>query len=100
MVSNYLPIPDTEHAPPIVRRLREVFDARLELLYAEAMRLIADRRDMPTRMVHVPFAVEGYEAEAMYDSTQDLFTQLVLRPLAERENPRPSFTISIFLVQR
>ena len=61
MMANYLPTPDMENAPPIIRQLRAVFDDRLE---------------------------------------HDLFTQLVARPLADRENARPSFTISLFLVTR
>jgi hypothetical protein len=98
MISNYLPLPDMDKAPAIVRELREAFDERLELLHAEAQHLLAGMENMPTRMVHVPFAFQDYEAEAMYDLTQDLFTQVVVRPLAELENARPSFTVSLFLV--
>ncbi len=100
MMANYLPTPDMENAPPIIRQLRAVFDDRLEHLHAEAMRIAQREKDSPTKMVHVPFAFADYDVEAMYDREQDLFTQLVARPLADRENARPSFTISLFLVTR
>ena len=98
MISNYLPTPNLENAPAIIRQLRAVFDDRLDHLHEEAMRIAQREQDSPTKMVHVPFAFVDYEVEAMYDREQDLFTQLVARPLADRENARPSYTISVFLV--
>ena len=99
MVPTYLPIPDVDRAPPVVAELRAAFDNRLEELYAQAVRLMEGALDAHVRMVHVPFAFEGYMVEAMYDREQDLFTQLVARPLMDTENARPAFTISIFLVE-
>lgn len=99
-MSNYLPIPDMNLAPPIVLQLRAAFDDRLEYLHSEAMRIMQLEENDGTTMLHVPFAFANYEVEAMYDREQDLFTQLVARPLADRENARPSYTISLFLVTR
>lgn len=98
MMSNYLPIPDVHLAPPIIQELRTAFDDRLEFLHAEAMRLLQQEAQDGIRMVHVPFPFGNHVVEAMYDREQDLFTQLVARPLADSEQARPSYTISLFLV--
>ena len=98
MIQNYLPTPDLEHAPAIVQQLRAVFDEMIERLHATAMRMQAGERDPATRMVHVPFRFEHFEVEAMYDLEQDLFTQLVARPLYAEGDARPAYTISLFLV--
>ena len=100
MVTNYLPIPDIDQAPPIVKQLRDAFDERLESLYREAMKSVEQRGGPLVGTIHVPFAFAGYEVEAMYDTGQDLFTQVVARPLMDTENARPAFTISLFLVQQ
>lgn len=100
MIANYMPVPNFEQAPEIIRQLRLQFDDRLESLYKEAMRLIQEQQPEQTIMVHVPFTFAQYEVEAMYDREQDLFTQLVARPLSDRENARPAYTISLFLIGR
>ena len=98
MIANYMPMPNFDQAPEIIRQLRAQFDDRLESLNEHAMRLIQENQPEQTIMVHVPFTFAGYEVEAMYDREMDLFTQLVARPLADRENARPSYTISLFLI--
>ena len=100
MIANYLPIPDIAQAPEIVRYLRAEFDNRLEELYKEAMRMSEGSQDEQTSMVHVPFSVGDLEVEAMFDLELNLFTQLVARPLSDRENARPAYTISLFLVAK
>ncbi len=98
MLSKYLPTPDLQDAPLIVRRLRQAFDEKLERLYDIAIQMDSDEPDQATKMVHVPFDREGYAVEAMYDVEQDLFTQLVARPKSAQDNDRPAYTISLFLV--
>jgi hypothetical protein len=98
MLSNYLPLPDLQDAPPVVRGLREAFDKRLESLHAAALAVQSREPDHATRMLHVPFTFGQYDVEAMYDREQDLFTQLVARPKSGLEDTRPAYTISLFLV--
>jgi len=98
MIANYLPTPDLEAAPAIIKQLRAEFDLRLEQLHAEALRLLQAAGPGPTKMVHVPFSFNGYDVEAMYDREQDLFTQMVARPVESRGEDRPSWTVSVFLV--
>ena len=98
MIANYLPTPDLETAPAIIQELRAAFDLRLEQLHAAALRLQQGTGPGPTKMLHVPFAYNGLDVEAMYDREQDLFTQLVARPGASRGEDRPSWTVSVFLV--
>ena len=98
MLANYLPLPDTAQAPPIVKDLRAAFDEHLEKLHAAATRLMEGALDVHQKVVHVPFLFKGYTVEVMYDREQDLFTQIVARPRMDTDNGRPAFTISIFLV--
>jgi len=98
MITNYLPAPDLEAATTIIQELRAEFDLRLEQLHAEALRLLQGPGTGSTKMIHVPFRFNGYDAEAMYDREQDLFTQLVARPVASRGEERPAWTVSVFLV--
>lgn len=98
MIANYLPAPDLEHAPAIIRQLRAAFDQRLEHLHAEAQRQQERSRQGATKMLHVRFELDGLDVEAMYDMEQDLFTQLVARPSFARGQERPPWTVSLFLV--
>ena len=100
MLSNYLPIPDIHDAPPIVQRLRQAFDEKLEELHAMALQVQSRHRHPETTMIHIPFAFEQLDVEAMYDTEQELFTQLVARPLSDNANGLRTYTISLFLVGR
>lgn len=98
MITRYAPLPADAATPAIVRELRAAFDARLTQLYAEAVQRMAEGPvSANARVVHVPFTWNGLHVEAMYHSDQDLFTQLVARPAAAADDPRPSYTISLFL---
>lgn len=98
MISNYLPLPAENDAPPIVRELRMAFDARLTNLYQTALTMHAADPGSPTKMFHVPFSYGSLSVEAMYDAHQDLFTQVVARPISAKSADRPAYTISMFLV--
>ena len=98
MISSYYPTPDLEQAPAIVQRLRKAFDDVLENLHDTANIMQAEDPDPATKMIHVPFQFEKFSVAAMYDTEQDLFTQLVARPTATDGDDRPAYTISIFLV--
>ncbi len=98
MISNYLPLPAEHDAPPIIRELRIAFDTRLTSLYQAALTMHAADPGSPTKMFHVPFDHGSFSVEAMYDAQQDLFTQVVARPLSAKHSERPAYTISMFLV--
>ena len=85
-------------APAIVQQLRAAFEERKETLHAKAIELQAGGGDQATRMAHVPFRFGHFDVEAMYDLEQDLFTQLVARPLSAEGDARPTYTISLYLV--
>lgn len=98
MISNYLPLPAGTDAPPIIRELRNAFDSQLTSLYEKALTMHAADPGSPTKMFHVPFTHGPFAVEAMYDARQDLFTQVVARPLSSESSERPAYTISMFLV--
>jgi len=98
MITNTTPRDLPPNTPAVILALRKAFDARLTDLYKEA------REPLPTgpgessdAVRHVHFNELGLHVTAVYSTVEDRFTQLIARDVAQVNEERPAFTISVFL---
>jgi len=101
MNSNYTTQALTANAPSLIHELRNAFDARLMELHAVARERAPSANPEPghdaSPRYHIDFLHGALQVTAIYDASQDRFTQLVARQASEAHHERPSFTVSLFL---
>ncbi len=101
MHAKYSPTTLPDDAPPLIRELRDAFDARIMDLLAVAREQASSAVPLhghdASPMHHIDFPYGVLQVTAIYDAAQDRFTQLVAREANEAHHERPGFTISLFL---